>query len=217
MITLAKKICSLCEKELGLMSGKVKIADGFLCTQCYKELGGDINPTALTEAANNSLAYYKNVYEKKKADLSVIETFQPTFSAGKIALFNDDIKIMLLAKQNQSRFNNSHYTVFNYSQIVNFELLEDGNSIVSGGLGRAIVGGVAFGGVGAIVGGLTGKRKSTDTCTSLQIKLTVKDHFSPTFYITLINSEMKKSSLLYKQNEKLAQDIISKLQIIMSS
>lgn len=215
-MTLAKKVCLLCEKELGLMSGKVQIADGFLCMKCYIELGGENTIAALTEARNNSLAYYKSIYEKKKADLSIAETFQPTFSVGKIALFNDDTKYMLLAKQNQLKFNNSHYTVFDYSQIVNFELLEDGNSIVSGGLGRAIVGGVAFGGVGAIVGGVTGKKKVKDTCTSLQIKLTVKDYYSPTFYITLISSELKKSNLLYKQNEKLAQDIISKLQIITS-
>ena len=123
---------------------------------------------------------------------------------------------MLLAKQDQLKFNSSHYTVFNYNQIVDFELLEDGNSIASGGLGRAIVGGIAFGGVGAIVGGVTGKKKSKDTCTSLQIKLTVKDYYSPTFYITLISSEFKKSSLVYKQNEKIAQDIVSKLQVITS-
>ena len=48
--------------------------------------------------------------------------------------------------------------VYSFDDIVAFELLEDGNSITKGGTGRAIAGGLLFGGIGAIVGGSTGKR-----------------------------------------------------------
>jgi hypothetical protein len=34
--------------------------------------------------------------------------------------------------------------IYNYSDIVDFELLEDGESITKGGLGRAITGGLLF-------------------------------------------------------------------------
>lgn len=50
--------------------------------------------------------------------------------------------------------------IYNYSDIVDFELLEDGEFIVKGRLGRAVVGGVLFGGIGAVVGGVTGGKKS---------------------------------------------------------
>ena len=56
-------------------------------------------------------------------------------------------------------------SVHKYSEIVSFELLEDGNSITKGGIGRAVAGGVLFGGVGAIVGGSTGKKKTKGVCT----------------------------------------------------
>lgn len=49
--------------------------------------------------------------------------------------------------------------IYKYSDIVDYELLEDGESITKGGLGRAVVGGALFGGVGAVVGGVTGHKK----------------------------------------------------------
>ncbi|EPZ54444.1 hypothetical protein H477_3583 [[Clostridium] sordellii ATCC 9714] len=51
--------------------------------------------------------------------------------------------------------------MYNYKDIIEFELLEDGESITKGGLGRAVAGGVLLGGVGAIVGGVTGIEKQT--------------------------------------------------------
>lgn len=64
---------------------------------------------------------------------------------------------------------------YNYEDILSFELLEDGETITSGGLGRAVVGGLAFGAAGAIVGGVTGGKKSKSLCTSLSIKISIND------------------------------------------
>ncbi len=50
-------------------------------------------------------------------------------------------------------------SIFEFSNLLNFELLEDGETITKGGLGRAVAGGLLFGGVGAIVGGVTGGKK----------------------------------------------------------
>ncbi len=50
---------------------------------------------------------------------------------------------------------------YNFSDLIDFELLgDDGESISKGGLGRVLVGGALFGGIGAIVGGVTGSRKN---------------------------------------------------------
>ena len=104
--------------------------------------------------------------------------------------------------------------VHKYSDIISFDLLEDGNSISSGGLERAAVGGLLFGGVGAIVGAATGKHKTKSTCYKLQIKISVKDTSKPAEFITLLSSEAKRNSFLYKMAFKNAQEIMSMLEIM---
>ena len=103
--------------------------------------------------------------------------------------------------------------VFNYSDILNYELLEDGNSVSKGGVGRALVGGALFGDVGAIVGGSTG-RKQKQTCTRLQIKLTLNNIDRPTEYINFIIAEIRKDNLIYKNAYSSAQKVLSAFDII---
>lgn len=103
-----------------------------------------------------------------------------------------------------------------YDDILDFELLEDGESVIKGGLGSAAVGGFLFGGLGAIVGGATGKRKTKGKCTSLMIKITLNDMGHPTEYIKLVTSPTSKSGLIYKTAYQNAQEIISLLQVVMN-
>lgn len=103
---------------------------------------------------------------------------------------------------------------YSYDDIVDFELIEDGTSVIKGGLGSAAVGGVLFGGIGAIVGGVTGGKKAHQKCTSLMIKITVNNINAPTEYIKLITSPTDKKSIMYKSSFQNAQEIISLLQLI---
>ncbi len=105
--------------------------------------------------------------------------------------------------------------VYSYDNIINFELMEDNKSIAGGGIGRAIVGGALFGGVGAIVGGVTGRR-ITDTCNSLKLKITLNDMAIPAVYVDFINSATKKDSPTYKAAFAAAQECLSTFQLICS-
>jgi hypothetical protein len=110
--------------------------------------------------------------------------------------------------------NNAKPGLYNYEDILSFELLEDGEMITSGGLGSAAVGGIVFGGAGAIVGAVTGKKKSKSICTSLSLKITVNDKENPVEYIEFINSPTKKNGFLYKFALENAQKCSSLLEII---
>ena len=105
-----------------------------------------------------------------------------------------------------------------YSAILDYELLEDGTSVTKGGasIGRAIVGGAVFGPVGLIIGGVTGKRKQKNFCTTMQIKITLNSISSPTRYIKFITSKTKKSGATYKTACKNAQEVLSLLNVITS-
>ncbi|WP_315114628.1 tyrosine-type recombinase/integrase [uncultured Clostridium sp.] len=98
--------------------------------------------------------------------------------------------------------------------VIDYELLEDGDSVTKGGLGRAIVGGALLGRVGAIVGGTTGKRKTKTVIKSLRIKVTVNQTSNPSVYINLINTETKSSSFIYKAAYTSAQEILSMFSVV---
>ena len=132
--------------------------------------------------------------------------FKPTKKVEKYFYIDDENKQWCVPCSKESK------AVYNYSDLLDFELIEDGGTVTSGSLGRAIAGGLAFGGLGAVVGGMTGKQKQT--CSKLQIKITVKDIKHPALYINLLDFEVKKDNMIYKNCIDSAQEIISLLQVI---
>lgn len=105
-------------------------------------------------------------------------------------------------------------TVYKYTDLLNFGLVEDGNTITKGGKGAALAGDVIFGAVGAVVGGITANRKTESTCSKMQIVLNVNSVKNPTLYITLLDEEVKKDSKEYQKAFQAAQTILGALEII---
>ncbi|WP_051623481.1 hypothetical protein [Clostridium hydrogeniformans] len=139
-----------------------------------------------------------------------IEDFVSTSEVGGYIKFNDNTKQILISPKFKPR-------ILNYSDILDYTLLENGETIeTKGGLGRAITGGVLFGDVGAIVGGTTGKRKSVTSISELKIKIVTKDMNNPNVYIKLITTSTKTNSFMYKSAYEVAQTILSMLQIVTS-
>lgn len=132
--------------------------------------------------------------------------FKATKKVGKVFYVDDVNKKWHLPRCKESK------SVYDYTDLLDYELIEDGNTVASGSLGRAVAGGLVFGGLGAVVGGMTGKQKAT--CSKLQIKITTKDISHPALYISLLDYEVKKDSVTYKTAINEAQEILSILQII---
>ena len=147
--------------------------------------------------------------ELQKSNLELLSRFHPTKTVG--------IYMAVDASNHLCSFNAGAFrgfsVVYRYEDILSFELLEDGTSISHGGLGKAAIGGLAFGGAGAVVGAVLGK-KNTDYCTTLVIKVVVNDITTPNIFIHFINGKIKKSSLCYQQNLRIAQECLSLLHIV---
>lgn len=107
--------------------------------------------------------------------------------------------------------------VWKLSDIKSYELVEDGQTITSGGLGRAVVGGLAFGGVGALVGAVTGGKKDKSKVTKFQIKFNTTDISNPVRYIDLIKVPTKRNTLIYEQAVNDADKILSSLNILLDN
>ncbi|MEK5070553.1 SHOCT domain-containing protein [Sporosarcina sp. FSL K6-1508] len=205
-----KAICAVCEKEVGL--NRHKIADkNCICPSCFKDAGFNIG-MAHKPIKQMTVEDIHFAIEAKNTNNDELSSFNPSKKIGTFVEFDDTQKKWLiltgfLGKRDKSK-------VFNYSDIVDFELLEDGESVTQGGLGRALVGGALFGGAGAVVGGVTGKRKNKAICNSLKIKVTLRDVNNPLIYITFLNTATKKDGFMYKTNYQLAHECLSAFQII---
>lgn len=101
---------------------------------------------------------------------------------------------------------------YSFSNLVNYELYENNSVMQKGGVGRAVVGGVLFGGVGAIVGAQT--RKSQNIVDSLYIRLTLKS--TGMRKIVFINTKTDRDGIFYSMERKNADKVISELDLIMA-
>lgn len=208
-----QKICPICNNKLTFikqtLDGNVKI-----CEKHFSEAG-----ITMSEILSRSLSPFtldeikeriKLLKESNEQAETEAEQFVITKKIGNFVAFDDERQKWAIL----SPFLGNVLETYNYSDIINFELLEDGNSVASGGLGRALVGGFLFGGVGAIVGGVTGKKKSKEICSSLKLKITINDMTKPVVYINFIETKIKKDSISYRSFSESAQECLSTFQLI---
>jgi len=202
--------CCVC----GNTPSKFPISEGRVCIDCFNEFK-DMPDFVLriSKITKNELLSYK-----KNLDESIIlnDNFQVTKRIGNYIEFDQNRKQFRLIPAISSR--NKIQKVYNCDDIIEYELMEDGNTVTSGGLGRAAVGGVLLGGVGAIVGGVTGKKRSKSVIENFNIKLTLNDFQNPTVYIELLNKKkIKTNSNKYKEMYEKAQEILSTLAVLQNN
>lgn len=198
--------CLVCGMSLGFFADKFPTEDGIICTDCCLKAG--LNPNYRRELY--TLATIKERIAIRERNRRLINNFKPTSTFDMIS-FDDNMRAFIITKR--FTLNGKIQDLYFYDQVVDFELLEDGTTKVKGGLGRAAIGGLLFGGVGAIVGGITGGKKTESVCDSLQIKITLRNSINQTVYLDFINCTTKTSSFSYKVAYSTAQDAMSALQL----
>lgn len=123
------------------------------------------------------------------------------------ALFYDDLGQVALRVNVYGK-----YEAVRYEDIIGYEFVEDGETVVKGGgIGRAVVGGALFGGAGAVVGAVTGKREQKAVCSKLQVIVTVKGRKNPMVALDFLSSPTKKDGMLYRSAVDAARLCVSKL------
>ena len=87
----------------------------------------------------------------------------------------------------------SSIQVLRYSDIVSISYEENGNNVYNKSLGGAVVGGLLFGGVGAIVGGNTAKATQNKEVSSMSIKILLKSTSDSTIILRIYNGATLKT------------------------
>lgn len=92
------------------------------------------------------------------------------------------------------KINNERATkIYDYSDIIEFELYQDGESIAKNNTIGTLIGGALFG-----VAGVVGARKKLKgVCTMLQLRIRVNNLNNPEITLSFIKSAIKKDSKLY--------------------
>lgn len=105
--------------------------------------------------------------------------------------------------------------IINFSDIIECQIIEDSNTVMKGGVGRAVVGGALAGGVGAIVGANT--RASKNVINILQIRIITKKISNSLYTIDLIKTEIEKNSMEYRNAMNFANNVYAILTSIITN
>lgn len=191
-------ICEVCNKKIGVFT-RIQIKDGFVCGDCQNK---SLN---MSNCNCRSAQDYLDRFAYLEENSGLFDSFNPTISVGEYLQVDEERKLFKIGKSVEC---------FPFSYLVNFELNEDGETITKGGLGSAVVGGALFGGVGAVVGGIAGKKKNKAIVNSMYVRISLNDKWVKNTQINLISTETKKDGLLYNSSKAIADKIISSLELI---
>lgn len=114
----------------------------------------------------------------------------------------------------QSIGNLCELQVWNYKDLVDFNLCEDGVQKIPGRGLLAAGGALLFGVKGAIIGSVAGDKTIQNICKEMTIQMKVNDLNNPLISIGLLDIPCDKQSYDYKEKKKFAEQIIATLTYI---
>lgn len=206
--------CVVCGKKMGFFNGKIILKDGYVCNHCWDSKGLSKRIDYMTESRNYSAQQIRDMVHVVNNVPSCATTFNGnTLIADLVQLDDSTQTVQIITK---AGFNSAKEYI-KYNQIVNFELVEDGDTITKGGLGSAVVGGALFGVGGAIAGAVLGAKKTKAVCNSLQLRISVADYYKKVIVVNYIELPTKSTSMTYKQMHEQAQKAVGELQVAVAS
>ena len=207
----SKENCSICGQPI--KGRKIKVSDGIICSSCIESCSNDIDTREfLSQAGNCTVSDFKNHIDFMKTEnKSRLQIFKESSGSNSYIKVDFENKLFYFPERGlRSPF------IFSFSDLANYELVEDGSTLSKGGFGSAVVGGVLLGPAGMIAGGILGK-KHKDVVNSLYITMSLNNTLLSFKRIDFIKTEVKKGSMTYKLNKKAPESLISILDRICSS
>lgn len=110
-------------------------------------------------------------------------------------------------------FDKVDFKCVKYSDLINFNLFEDGEQQIQGKGMMAAGGALLFGVTGAVVGSVAGNSKIKNKCTELSVRIQINDLQNPLLSVTMLTNT-NKSSIWYKFAKQAADEIIATLTYI---
>lgn len=125
------------------------------------------------EKKNSIQSRLKSTDDFKKYLISKDFNISKELKFGTTIIAVDDINKKWSIHWTSTSFLLKEYPIFNYSQLLDFGVKENGNQIIQGRAGSALTGGVLFGTAGAIVG--ASRKKEISQTFTLELNIVVND------------------------------------------
>lgn len=204
--------CLVCKNKLHSTKTKEILINGFFCPECFSKIG-------ITSSANlksKTSEYLRSFIDKR---MILAKSYVPTKKIGEYLSVDEYHHAFKIGGD-----------IYEYKNLLSFELIQENQSIIRGGVLRALLFGLIFGAivflfdflgiiitaivVGLLLGAITGGKKTVGTCDLMKIRLTLKDCHVDTDYIIFIENKTKIKSSTYQEACECAQSCISALEII---
>ena len=131
------------------------------------------------------------------------------WSSTKLIIDNENKKFIYQKGKNFSR-------TYNYSDLINYEVYENGKSQVKGRAGSALIGG-AFFGLGGLIVGSSMSRDIEEKCNQLKLIIRLNDFDCPQIMITYVdNVNWDKSGWTYRNMKENLQSVCSMLEYMLN-
>ncbi len=173
-----KEICSICNR----VESKVKLSNGCACQYCMNMSAAFLPAKKYKDVSVEEVR--KALFDRQE-NCERLQQFTVTQKVSPYIEFDDNHRWWLLPDGLMGKKKNPK--VFQYSDIISYELLEDGAPVIA---------------------------NVRQEVKSLQIKITVNNINCPMVYMPLICTHTKKNSMQYKFAMGIAQEILAILSVV---
>ena len=153
-----------------------------------------------------------------KTDVTQGSVIDNSFMVTKIININGQSRLLI---DNENKMfiyckDKKYSKTYSFSEVISYEVYENGVSKVQGRAGSALVGGLFFGAVGAIVGSSM-NRSVNEKCNNLKLFIRIKDFDCPNMIISFVDGEdFDKTGSRYKNIVENLQNVCSLLEYMMN-
>ena len=200
-----KEVCAMCGGKLPLI-GTVQLANAKMCPQCRERCTQYLTlPQRFT--SDNIRENMADAQENRK----LYSIFAPQEFPYALQV---DYQNQLFAVATKKFLKLQKGYIFRFDELKDYSVEQDGNTIQKSGAGSAVIGGLLFGGVGLVAGGLMG-RKTKETITKMSIVLKTTNKWAPEVEIKIVASEIKKGSMTYNMVKTSTEQLLQVLDTIL--
>lgn len=154
--------------------------------------------------SNRKVAEMKDMI-KNLPDFDAADIYVSSFNHAGVAIDRTRREFVLVNKDGPRRFN--------VQSIISCEVLEDGIQLAYANRGSQLagiaIGGALLGGVGAVIGGLSGSQRNVNRVKSIALRYTTDDFDSPVHDIMIVQSSSKegmpRDGVLYSEHLEIAE------------
>ena len=127
---------------------------------------------------------------------------------------NDYSKIMLDETHKKiAIYNEKGLKCFNFEDLIDFEIVENGSSVIQSKIASTLAGGILLGGVGALAGA-NGRKQINDICNSLILKMYFSDNGAVCITEKINERPLYKNSIEYQSLSSTVDNIVSVLKYV---